>query len=71
MQIRIVVPPALVGKTVQDVTVVGEISVSAIVRAGVARMPTLGMQFEQGDVARFVVAHEAYGRFESFLGMRG
>jgi trk system potassium uptake protein TrkA len=69
VQIRVVVPPALVGKTVQDVTVVGEISVSAIVRAGVARMPTLGLQFEQGDVVRFVVVHEAYRRFESFLGI--
>ena len=28
-------------------------------------------RFERDDVARFVVAREAYGRFESFLGMRG
>ena len=69
VQIRIVVPPTLVGKTVQDVTVVGEIAVSVIIRAGVARAPTLGMHFEQGDVARFVVAREAYHRLESFLGI--
>jgi len=69
VQLRIVVPPSLAGKTVQDVTVVGEIAVSVIVRAGVARTPTLGMQFEQGDVVRFVVAREAYGRFESFTGI--
>lgn len=69
VQIRVIVPPALAGKTVQDVTVVGEIAVSVIVRAGVARTPTLGMPFEQGDVARFVVAREAYKRFESFLGI--
>jgi hypothetical protein len=31
----------------------------------------LGARFEQGDIARFVVAREAYPRFESFLGMRG
>lgn len=71
VQIRIVVPPTLAGKTVQDVTVVGEIAVSVIVRAGVARAPTLAMQFEQGDVVRFVVAHEAYSRFESLLGISG
>jgi len=69
VQLRIVVPPALAGKTVQDVTVVGEIAVSVIVRAGVARAPTLGMEFERGDVARFVVARQAYRRFESFLGI--
>jgi trk system potassium uptake protein TrkA len=69
VQIRVVVPPALAGKTVQDVTAVGEISVSAIVRAGVARMPALGVQLEQGDVVRFVVERQAYGRLESFLGI--
>jgi trk system potassium uptake protein len=67
VQIRVVMPRHLAGKTVQDITVVGEIAVSAIVRAGVARLPTLGTRFEQGDVVRFVVAREAYSRFESFL----
>jgi hypothetical protein len=43
--------------------------VSAVVRAGVARMPSLGLQLEQGDVVRFVVARQAYGRLESFLGI--
>jgi trk system potassium uptake protein TrkA len=68
-QVRVVIPPALVGKTVQDVTVADEIAVTAIVRAGVAHMPRLGLPFEQGDVVRFVVAREAYRRFESFLGI--
>jgi len=69
VQIRVVVPPALAGRTVQDVTVVGEITVSVISRAGVARTPTLGTQFEQGDVVRFVVARQAFQRFEAFLGI--
>jgi trk system potassium uptake protein TrkA len=68
-QIRVVIPPALAGKTVQDVTVVGEIAVSVIVRAGAARTPTLGLQFERGDIVRFVVARQAYRHFESFLGI--
>ena len=42
-----------------------------IVRAGRAILPTLGTRFEPRDVAHFVVAHEAYTRFETFLGMRG
>ncbi len=69
VQIRVIATPTLAGTSVQDVTVVGEITVSAVTRAGVARMPTLGLQFEQGDVIRFVVAREAYRRFESFLGI--
>ncbi len=69
--IRIEVPPPLWGKRVQDVTVPGDIAVSVIVRAGKAILPTLGARFEEGDIARFLVAREAYSRFESFLGMRG
>lgn len=67
VQVRVVVPHGLVGKAVRDVTVVGEIAVSAVVRDGIAHFPTLGMRFERGDVVRFVVAREAYRRFESFL----
>ncbi len=70
-QIRIEVPHSLAGKQVQEVSVPGDIAVSAIVRDGKAILPTLGSRFQEGDVASFVVAREAYGRFESFLGMRG
>lgn len=70
-QIRVEVPSQLWGKSIQEVTIPGDVAVSVIVRAGKAILPTLGSRFEQGDIARFVVAREAYGRFESFLGMRG
>jgi trk system potassium uptake protein TrkA len=70
-QIRVEVPPHLHGRAVQEVTIPGDITVAVIVRAGKAILPTLGTRFEPGDVARFVVAREAYARFESFLGMRG
>ena len=70
-QVRVVVPPQLAGRTVQDVTIPGDVVVTVIVRAGRALLPTLGTRFEAGDVARFAVAREAYSRFESFLGMRG
>ena len=49
----------------------GDIAVAVIERGGRAILPTLGVRFEHDDVVRFVVAREAYGRFESFLGMRG
>jgi trk/ktr system potassium uptake protein len=70
-QIRVEIPPHLVGKAVNDMTIPGDIAVPVIVRAGKALLPTLGTRFEQGDVARVVVAREAYARLESFLGMRG
>ncbi len=70
-QIRVEVPAHLVGRAVHDVVVTGDIGVPVIIRAGKAIVPTLGTCFEQGDVCRFFVAREAYGRFESFLGMRG
>lgn len=70
-QIRVEVPSQLWGRAIQEVTIPGDVVVSVIVRAGKAILPTLGSRFEQGDIARFVVAREAYGRFESFLGMRG
>ena len=70
-QIRVVVPPALDGRTVQEVTIPGDVEVTVIVRAGRAILPALGTRFESGDVARFIVARQAYARFESFLGMHG
>jgi trk/ktr system potassium uptake protein len=70
-QIRVELPRHLVGKSVQDVTIPGDITVSVIVRDGKAFLPTLGARFEQGDVLRLVVARAAYGRLESFLGLRG
>jgi trk/ktr system potassium uptake protein len=69
-QIRVQVPPGLDGRTVQEVSVPGDIAVAVIVRRGEALLPTLGTRLETGDVARFVVARSAYARFESFVGMR-
>jgi trk system potassium uptake protein TrkA len=68
--IRLPVPPALRGRRVADVTVPGDIVVAAITRRGRAMLPTLGTEFEEGDVARFIVARGAYERFESFVGLR-
>lgn len=65
------VPAHLEGRTIQDVTIPGDIAVAVIERNGRAILPTLGVRFEHGDVARFMVAREAYGRFESFLGIGG
>jgi trk system potassium uptake protein TrkA len=70
-QIRVELPPQLDGHSVEEVTIPGDIAVAVIVREGRAILPTLGTRLQTGDVARFIVAREAYARFESFLGMRG
>jgi trk system potassium uptake protein TrkA len=70
-QIRVELPHPLAGKSVSDVTIPGDIAVAVVIRAGKAILPTLGLRFEAGDIVRFLVAHEAYGRLESFLGMHG
>ncbi len=55
----------------QEVTIPGDVAVAVIVRDSQAILPVLGTRFQTGDIARFVVAREAFGRLESFLGMRG
>lgn len=70
-QIRVELPPHLDGHSVQEVTIPGDVAVAVVVRDGQAILPTLGTRLQTGDVAHFIVAREAYARFESFLGMRG
>ncbi|HYL36488.1 MAG TPA: TrkA family potassium uptake protein [Bryobacteraceae bacterium] len=68
--IRMEVPARLRGKLVADVSVAGDISVVVISRRGRSLLPTMGTRFEQGDIVRFVVAREAYARFESLVGLK-
>lgn len=44
------VPPALVGRTVNELTLPGESSVVAVTRNGKAFLPTLGAVFQAGDL---------------------
>jgi trk system potassium uptake protein TrkA len=69
-QVRVVIGPQLEDRTVQELTIPGDLVVAVIVRRGEALLPTLGTRFEAGDVVRFLVARTAFGRFESFVGMR-
>ena len=70
-QMRVVVPPGLGGRSVEELTIPGDIAITVIIRHGVAIVPTLGTRLEAGDIVRFNVAREAYGRFESFLEVAG
>ncbi len=63
------IPPALVGKSVRDITVLGEISVVAITRSSKAFLPTLGTVFEAGDQAHVAVMSTASERLNALLGL--
>jgi len=63
------VPLNLIGRTVSNVAIPGEISVVAITRNGVAELPMLGSEFRAGDLIHFAVHSRALSRFETLLGL--
>jgi trk system potassium uptake protein TrkA len=67
--LEIEVPPRLVGRTVKDLTVAGEISVIAITRENRAMLPMLGTQFRAGDTLHLAVLSAAMARIEELLGL--
>ena len=60
-------PVHLIGRTVANLDVPGEIVVPAMTRAGRALIPTLGTQFRDGDVLHLVVLASAMERLEALL----
>ncbi len=62
-------PPRLVGRTVNNLTVSGEVHVTTITRQGKAFLPTLGAEFRAGDVIHLAVLAAAMERVEEMLGL--
>jgi trk system potassium uptake protein len=62
------VPPLLVGRMVNDLTVAGEIRVIAITRNGRTFLPIMGTVFLAGDIVHIAVATGAVGRLKSMIG---
>jgi len=62
------VPPLLVGKTVRDLTVAGEIHIVSITRANKTFLPTLGTNFRDGDVLHLAVLMTSASRLRELLG---
>jgi trk/ktr system potassium uptake protein len=62
-------PPHLVGRTIKDVSVEGEIAIVAITRDGHALMPTTGLEFMPRDVMHLAVHTSGMHRVEAFLGL--
>ena len=67
--VRIDVPALLVGKTVQEITSLGEYQVVAIGRNNKAFIPMLGTIFEQGDVIYISVLSSSVYKLKSRLGL--
>jgi trk system potassium uptake protein len=67
--LEIEVPSALVGRSVRDLSVPGEVSVIAVTRDGRALLPMMGTAFRVGDVVHLAVLSDAMARVETLLGL--
>ncbi|MBE0476468.1 MAG: TrkA family potassium uptake protein [Coriobacteriia bacterium] len=65
--VSVEVPPRLVGRTVDDLTVPGQVVVAAIVRAGRSFVPLPGTPFEEHDIVHCVTAGPTLDRLEQML----
>lgn len=65
--VRVAIPVGLFGRRVETVTIPGELQVAVITRRGRSFIPTLGTVFEEGDVARVIVARAAVSRLEEYI----
>ncbi|HEX8990833.1 MAG TPA: TrkA family potassium uptake protein [Anaerolineales bacterium] len=63
------VPTTLVGKTVAQLSVPGEIAVVSITRSSEAFMPRLGTEFQDGDMIVLSVLTTSMSRLEEMLGL--
>jgi trk system potassium uptake protein TrkA len=63
------VPPSLVGRTVNELTVPGEIVVAAISREDKTYIPTLGAIFREKDIIHLMVAASSMDRLKALLGL--
>jgi trk system potassium uptake protein TrkA len=65
--IDVEVPVHLIGRTVRDLTVPGELTVVAITRDDQALLPLTGTSFRRGDVLHLAVLARAMNRVEELL----
>jgi trk system potassium uptake protein TrkA len=60
-------PPLLTGKSVNDLTIIGEIHVIAITRGGKTILPTRGTLFAPGDIIHLAVLASSINRLKQLL----
>ena len=66
--VQIEAPALLIGRTVNELTVLGEIHVVSICRSNKTILPTLGTAFAKDDMIYLAVASTAGGRLKQLLG---
>jgi trk system potassium uptake protein TrkA len=67
--IEMEVPPGLVGRTVNELTVPGEIQVTAITRGNKTEIPMSGAVFQEKDIIHMAVESGSTYRLKALLGM--
>jgi trk system potassium uptake protein TrkA len=66
--VEVELPYLLAGRTVNELTLLGEIHVAAISREGRTFLPTLGTVFQEGDLVHLVVLGSSAVRLTALLG---
>jgi trk system potassium uptake protein TrkA len=66
--VEIEVPSLLAGRTVSELSVIGEISVAAVTRHGRTFLPSHGTEFHKGDLLHIVLLAVAADRLKALLG---
>jgi trk system potassium uptake protein len=66
--VEVELPPLLAGRTVNELTLSGEIHVAALSREGRTFLPTLGTVFREGDLVHLVVLGSSAARLTALLG---
>jgi trk/ktr system potassium uptake protein len=67
--VNIEIPSHLAGRMVKDLSIPTETAVVAITRQGAAFIPTLGSQFQEGDLVHLAIMASAYERFKALIGL--
>jgi trk system potassium uptake protein len=67
--VRMELPPQLIGRTVNQFNVPGELLVVTITRNEQAFIPILGTEFQEGDLLNLVVLSSSMERLEALLGL--
>lgn len=68
--VQVDLPPLFSGRSVQELTLLGEIQVIAITRQGRSLIPTPGTLFQQGDQVHLALLTSSSGRLKHLLGLQ-
>lgn len=68
--VQVDLPPLFSGRSVQELTLLGEIQVIAITRQGRSLIPTPGTLFQQGDQVHLALLTSSSGRLRHLLGLQ-